>query len=165
MLVKAAEFARKISVSEARVSQYKSAGRLVMAGRLVDVDASIARIAATDSRRLDVQAMLAVAASVETRAPTGAVMAGDSSRVTREHYQAEMARLDYQERAGELVSAEAVRLAQFNKARRVRDALESMRVRLAAQLAAETDIRRVDALLAVAVRAICTEIAADHTTH
>ena len=67
---------------------------------------------------------------------------------------ADLLELELRRKSGELVDAESVRLAQFAKARRVRDALESMRVRLAAQLAAETDVRRVDALLAVAVREI-----------
>ena len=39
-----------------------------------------------------------------------------------------------------------------------------MRVRLAAQLAAETDVHRVDALPADAVHDICAEIAADSMT-
>lgn len=52
------EFARHIGVVKSRVTQLKAAGRLVMTtdGKMVEVEASIARIAATAAGRSDVAA-------------------------------------------------------------------------------------------------------------
>lgn len=54
---KQAEFARKIGYDKSRITQLKRAGRIVMSpdGRMVDVEASIARMAETaDPGRMDV---------------------------------------------------------------------------------------------------------------
>lgn len=53
----------------------------------------------------------------------------------REFWRARMAELDYKERRGELVDAAAVRRAQHDVARRVRDRLAVIESRVAAQLA------------------------------
>lgn len=51
-----AAFARRIQRDKGYVTRLKQAGRLVMSGRLVDVEASIARIQATRGDRFDVSA-------------------------------------------------------------------------------------------------------------
>jgi hypothetical protein len=60
--------------------------------------------------------------------------------------------------AGKYVDADEMKVAAFNKARIVRDALLSIPDRLAAVLAAETDARQVHALLAAEVRQALEEL-------
>ena len=57
----------------------------------------------------------------------------------REHYQARLAKLEYEERVGSLVSKDEVRVAAFNETRQFRDAMLNIPDRLAAMLAAEPD--------------------------
>lgn len=61
------------------------------------------------------------------------------SRAKREAYQAELARLEYEEKQGTLVNAEAVKKEAFRTARLVRDAMLNIADRIAAELAADTD--------------------------
>lgn len=61
------------------------------------------------------------------------------SRAKREAYQAELARLEYEEKQGTLVNAEAVKKEAFRTARLVRDAMLNIADRIAAELAANTD--------------------------
>lgn len=63
----------------------------------------------------------------------------NESRAKREAYQAELARLEYEEKQGTLVNAEAVKKEAFRTARLVRDAMLNIPDRIAAELAAETD--------------------------
>lgn len=61
------------------------------------------------------------------------------ARAVREHYQARLAKIEYEERVGSLVSKDEVQVAAFNLGRQARDAMLNIPGRLAAQLAAETD--------------------------
>lgn len=61
------------------------------------------------------------------------------SRAKREAYQAELARLEYEEKQGTLVNAEAVKKESFRVARLVRDAMLNIPDRIAAELASDTD--------------------------
>ena len=70
----------------------------------------------------------------------------------REHYKAELARLEYQQILGELVDAEAVQEQAFAVSRQVRDAMLNIPSRLAGILAAETDQRRCYDLLEREIR-------------
>ena len=72
-------------------------------------------------------------------APGIAVPPLAQSRAIREAYQARLARLDYEERTGTLVSKEKVRQAAFQRARTLRDRLLALPDRLASELAAITD--------------------------
>lgn len=63
----------------------------------------------------------------------------NESRAKREAYQAELARLEYEEKQGTLVNAEAVKKEAFRTARLVRDAMLNIADRIAAELAANTD--------------------------
>lgn len=63
----------------------------------------------------------------------------NESRAKREAYQAELARLDYEEKQGTLVNAEAVKKEAFRTARLVRDAMLNIADRIASELASETD--------------------------
>jgi len=69
------------------------------------------------------------------------------ARARREHFNAKIAELNYQMRAGRLVDADEVTRAAFKTARAVREAMLNIPDRLASQLAGETDARRVHDLL------------------
>ena len=63
----------------------------------------------------------------------------NESRARREHYQAELAKLQVTQQRGELVSADEVKKEAFKVGRGVREALANLADRLSHQLAGETD--------------------------
>ena len=74
------------------------------------------------------------------------------ARTVHEHYRARLARLDYEERIGQLVRVDEVREVAFNTYRQLRDRMLAIPDRIAAQLAAETDATRVHEILAGEIR-------------
>jgi phage terminase Nu1 subunit (DNA packaging protein) len=70
----------------------------------------------------------------------------------REHFRAELARLDFEERTGTLVLKDAVSAEWFRIARLVRDAMLNIPSRLAGILTAESDQRTVHNLLEAEIR-------------
>jgi hypothetical protein len=62
---------------------------------------------------------------------------------------------------GKLVSADEVRIAAFRRARIVRDGMLNLPDRVAALLAAETDVAKVHAILTKEIRLILEEISRD----
>ena len=75
-------------------------------------------------------------------APTGPSYG--QSRAVREAYQARLARLDYEERTGQLVRIDEIRVKTFQKTRQARDRILTIPRRIAAELAADTDPRSVE---------------------
>lgn len=69
------------------------------------------------------------------------------SKARREHYNAELARLAFEQKTGRLVEAEEVQRQAFATGRIVRESMLNLPDRLAAMLAGETDPRRIHALL------------------
>ena len=61
------------------------------------------------------------------------------ARAIREHYQARLAKLEYEHRKGELLRKDDVEMATFNMCRQVRDAMLNIPDRIAAAVAAEAD--------------------------
>jgi hypothetical protein len=74
------------------------------------------------------------------------------ARAVREHYQARLAKPDYEERVGKLVSKDEVQIAAFNKFRQFRDHLLNIPDRLSALLAAESEAPVVFEVLAKEIR-------------
>ena len=74
------------------------------------------------------------------------------ARTVHEHYRARLAKLDYEERVGQLVRADEVRETAFNTYRQFRDRMLTIPDRIAAELAAETDAARAHQLLAGEIR-------------
>lgn len=74
------------------------------------------------------------------------------SRAAREAYAARLAKLDFEQKSGKLVDAEAVRNEAFKSARIVRDALMNIPDRIAAELAAETNIFKIHSRLTEELR-------------
>jgi hypothetical protein len=90
--------------------------------------------------------------------------AGDYSkaRAAREVYQAQLAKLDLDERMGLLVRADEVRVAAFNAARMARDQLMAIPERLATTLAATTDPIETQHILEDEFERICQEMSSAH---
>jgi len=81
----------------------------------------------------------------------------------KEHYRAEIARLDFEERVGHLVERAALEAEAFRIGRLVRDAVLNVPARLAGILAAESDQRRVHDLLEAELRQSLEALAMDDT--
>jgi hypothetical protein len=74
------------------------------------------------------------------------------ARAVKESYLARLAKIDFEERTGKLVSRDEMRVAAFNKYRTFRDGMLNIPDRLAAVLAAESDPRRTHELLSTEIR-------------
>jgi pyruvate/2-oxoglutarate dehydrogenase complex dihydrolipoamide acyltransferase (E2) component len=79
------------------------------------------------------------------------------ARAYKESFLARIAKMDYEERAGKLVSRDEMKVAAFNRYRTFRDGMLNIPDRLAAVLAAETDPRRTHELLSTEIRKALTE--------
>ena len=91
--------------------------------------------------------------------PDDAIPELNESRARREHYQAELAKLQVTQQRGELVSVDEVKKDAFNIGRSVREALSNLADRLSHQLAGETDPVMIHKLLSDEHRAALMELA------
>lgn len=82
----------------------------------------------------------------------------NESRARREHYQAELAKLEVDLKRKELVPAVDVKKEAFALGRSVREALANLADRLSHQLAGETDPARIHAVLTDEHRAALVEL-------
>ena len=91
---------------------------------------------------------------------TGRISAPDyqTSRAIREAYAARLAKLEYEERTGKLISSDEVEMRTFNLARRLRDRMQTLPRRLAAALAAEQDPRVIEQRLDDEIRQALEEL-------
>lgn len=80
------------------------------------------------------------------------------SRAIREAYMARLAKLDFDEKSGKTVSADAVRVAIFNTARTARDMLTAIPDRVAPLVVGQTDEHEIHRILTDEVRRIAAEI-------
>lgn len=163
-----AEFARRIGKDRSYVTRLKHAGRLVMVGSAVDVDASIKAIeqsanpaAAPVAERWgqyraerDQQPIAAAPTSAQQGGPAEAKLdvggTYQAARAMRERYNAMQAKLEYERAVGKLIEVAAVRAAATDIGATTRAEVEQLPDRLAPELAAETDEHRIHALLAEA---------------
>jgi hypothetical protein len=83
------------------------------------------------------------------------------ARAAREHYEAELKRLEYETAVRQLLNAEEVKLRTFKAARQARDALLSIPDRMAPVLAAETNAFEVHRILTDELRRVCDNLADD----
>lgn len=144
------EFAAHIGCAKSYITKLGVQGRLVMGE-------------GANAERIDVTATKALLAQT-TGAPERANEAAQTpvfsdAKDQREHYQAQMARLDYEERCGKLMSADDVRSTVAGAAAGLRARLEQLPDSLAPQLAATSDENRVRALLAGEIEAALSELA------
>jgi hypothetical protein len=75
-----------------------------------------------------------------------------TARAIREHYQARLAKLKYEEAVGKLVSNDEVQVAAFNRFRQLRVHMLKVPDALAAMLAAEADTVKCYEILATEIR-------------
>jgi hypothetical protein len=76
----------------------------------------------------------------------------NKARAVREHYQARLAKLEFEEKTGKLVPADEVKVTAFNLFRRYRDHMLNIPDRLAAILAAEPEAAKCYEILATEIR-------------
>lgn len=84
-----------------------------------------------------------------------------AERAMREQYLGLMAKLDYEERMGQLVSAEEVRATAFAAGRRLRERLESMADRIATLVAGSPDRAKCHKIVMTEVNRALDELADD----
>lgn len=94
----------------------------------------------------------AAAAPTETPAPAVSVSVLHQSRAMRENYNARLAKLEYETKAGMLVSRIETEQKAFRVGRQIREAIESIPSRIAALVAAETNEEAVRKILAMELR-------------
>ena len=161
-----AEFARRLKKDRSHVTRLKQAGRLVMVGSAVDVDASLHKIDQTanpaaapvaerwdqyraerDQRQAESQPEAPPKPS-EPKLDVGGTY--QAARAMRERYNAMQAKLEYERAVGKLIEVDAVRAAAIDIGATTRSEVEQIPDRIAAELAAETDEARIHALLSEA---------------
>jgi hypothetical protein len=81
------------------------------------------------------------------------------ARAVREHYQARLAKIDYEERIGKLVSKDEVQVAAFNKFRQFRDHVLNIPDRVAAVVAAEGAPAKCHEILTTEIRRALNDFA------
>lgn len=169
-----AQFARHLGIDRAHVTRLKQAGRLVMTddGKLVDVEASEARIAATaDPAKAPVAARHAVAraAAVDGQQPLKTVPDDDSTlaagapdyqraRARREEANACLAEIELACTLGKLMEASGVVAAIADAGTTLRSMLETLPAVLAPQLATLSDDHARQNLLEEHVGAAINEL-------
>jgi len=83
----------------------------------------------------------------------------NKARAVREHYQARLAKLEFEEKTGKLIPADEVKMTAFNLFRRYRDHMLNIPDRLAAILAAEVEAGKCYEILASEIRKALNEFA------
>ena len=86
-------------------------------------------------------------------------MTFNEARTKRERYQAELARLEFEEKAGLLVDVSKVRREYFKQARNARDNLLNIPDRLAPMLIGRSDIHEVRMLMLEEIHKVCDSLA------
>jgi hypothetical protein len=111
-----------------------------------------------DNTRLGAPSILKSAQNTSSRTDDGAPQYAES-RAERERYAALLAKLEYEERAAELVSVHEVQAEVFKAFRELRDRVLSIPDRVAAMIAAESDPAKVHEILASEIRSALEEFA------
>jgi hypothetical protein len=176
------EYAAHRGVTRPYVSQLVSAGKIPVRldasnRRLIDpvaADAALARASdpgkyRTTERHAKARAASAASAgdvdipdddddalSDPITAPAGGFA---EARTVTEQFRAKVAEIEYRKLAGQLVEVARVKRAIGDNAASARRTLERMPDRIASRLAAESDVRKVYALLAAEIALACNEIA------
>lgn len=146
-LMTKAEYARHRNVSKPTISKLIKNGRLLVTEDGL-IDAEISDVLMEEFTRTS-DNDLEVLSDTPSYALKRAELTG---------YKAELAKLDLEKAQGRFIDAELVGWEAFECARRVRDTLLSLPDRIAAILAAETDVRKVHSLLKQEIRQALEEL-------
>lgn len=98
------------------------------------------------------------ASNMEGGGAAGGGTAYTKARAVRETYAAKLARLEYEQKSGELVRRDEVKTSAFNAARKARDMLMTIPDRVAATLAATDDQGECHRILSEEIRRVCEEL-------
>ena len=90
--------------------------------------------------------------------PDDAIPELNESRARREHYQAELAKLQVAQQRKELIAADEVKKQAYQMGRSVRESLSNLADRLSHELAGEVDATRIHQLLTDEHRAALVEL-------
>lgn len=161
MLVSQAEFARMEGKSRSYITALKNAGRLVMQGNNVDVEASRASIAGTaDPNRDDVVKRWADSRPKPQDETSSSDKIGNSyqaARAVKEKFAAMSAKLDYERAIGKLVEKSDVDAAVADVVTAFRQRLENLPHRTAPELVAK-DLDAIRAILKQEVHGALAEM-------
>lgn len=188
-LIAIREAARRLGVSDTAVHKAIKAGRVTVAGTnekngrplvawpqvrddwLANSDSSKRTHVGSQGSperakyaKTPAETKLPTASEPETETGESKAAAGPSlaqSRAVREAYQARLAKLEFEQKTGRLVSADEVKARAFRMARSARDSLLTMPDRLAPILASSTDVVEVHRLLLEDIERTCARIAQD----
>jgi hypothetical protein len=182
------DLAKRLGITKGRVSQLHQKGafgdtftRLNNRRYIIDIEAAvenvkkysdpvarghknkIARLClpAQDEQRTDDRRQRADDGGQKTETAKTIELAGMSfsaARTLKEQYNAEMKKLDYEERAGKLLRDEDVRKGAFEMYRKTRDSLINIIDRISAQLAAEKKEANIRIILENEIRNALTHI-------
>ena len=83
------------------------------------------------------------------------------SRAVRESYLARLAKIEFEERSGKLISRDEVTVAAFTNSRTIRDNLLNIPDRIAALLAAENDPVQTHRILSDEIRRALSELSSE----
>jgi len=81
------------------------------------------------------------------------------ARAVREHYQARLAKLEFEEKTGKLVDSDSIKVAAFNLFRQFRDGMLGIPDRVSAMVAAESEEARVHRILTDEIRKALNDFA------
>jgi len=123
-----------LGVSPARVSQVKKTGRLDGTFRKKGATTYYDQDSAIAAWNGEIPQLISRVSGSDQEIPSF-----NESRAKSEHFRAELAGLDLEEKEEKLCEAEKVRREAFSLARSVRDAVNTIPDRVANQFAAETD--------------------------
>jgi biotin operon repressor len=130
------QLAKRIGVSRQRVSQLKQAGKLKTTGAGIDV---------ARSERMHAERLAAQQTS--------------PSRQIKEHYEAKVAKFEFERLMGQWVEVAAVERDAFRNGRQIRDGFLGFADRLSALLAAESDEHKIHAILTKEIRQLLALLA------
>ncbi len=157
-LVSLRAYAKHRGVSLAAVQKAIHSGRITPnANGLIDTERADAEWRAK-TRPGQRRARAAPALPRDTAESPAAGLDYFRARAIRESYLARLAKIEFEERIAKLVDRDEVQVAAFTSGRTIRDNLLNIPDRLAATLAAETDVDRVHELLSAEIRKALEEL-------
>jgi hypothetical protein len=164
-MVSMSQYAAMRGITQPAVSAAIHAGRLVEAiirdGKRIKINPEIAdREWAANTQGGRGAAPQRLASGIDL---PDAIEAADynTSRAKREAYNAELARLEVEEKQGQLVAADDVKKTAFAVARQVRDGMLNIPDRVSAELAAMTDQFEIHRRLTLEIRKALESVLAD----